>query len=81
MRKLKVDLEEVLDMIICAGDYGHDNCVIMGFFGDAIGELTNSEIEEFVKGYINKDGYTKNDRLSYVEELKEYRRKYINKKK
>lgn len=81
MRKLKVKLEDVLDLIVCAEDYGHTNSVLhttlAGWIGDA---LTDNEIESSAASYLTPEmrakGYGEEDADETREKLRAWRSRY-----
>lgn len=81
MRKLKVKLEEVLHLIVCAEDYGHASEVLhpilAGWIGDA---LTDDEIESSAASYLTPEmrtkGYGEEDADETREKLRAWRSRY-----
>lgn len=79
MRKIEIDLSEILDLIMCAEHLsGWNNHHLMSSFAKIIGySLTDEEINEFVKRYSEFEGYTKDDREEAAERLNKFRIEYI----
>lgn len=82
MRKIEIDLHELLDIVIAAEDYGYSDDSLLSWFGDFIGELTDNEIEQFASWFksdeAKKQRYTEEDYEDVKNKLKLFRDKYCN---
>ena len=80
-RKVEVSLDEILDLINAAEDYGFSDDVLLGAFADWIGWVSNDEITSFATNVYLSDsakdqGYTREDYTQAVERVKTWRNQY-----
>jgi hypothetical protein len=84
-RKVTTTLNDVLSMVSCADDYGHNGQIAMHFFWTLAGEkVTDDEIEVFLQQEFLTDaaklkGYTEEDADSSREAIQEWRAKHMEK--
>ncbi len=77
MRTLKVDLQDILDLVVCADDYGHTNDVLMSSLAEFTGVVSYVEIEEFAKELGSQDGYGEEDEEEARARLTQWRIRYL----
>jgi hypothetical protein len=76
-RKIKTDLENILSLIACAGDYGFANDVLFDALRSMLdSKLTEEEIEWYARLVESEDGYTEEDYEAIKETLKGFKNKY-----
>lgn len=80
-RKLKTDLYNILDLIACSNDYGHNGQIIMGALLDMTGDLSSDDIESFAKykflsEHAQEQGYGVADYESAIETIAFYAKKH-----
>lgn len=79
-RKIETDLDNILDLIACADDYGHNNQVLMVSLAEITGYVTDKEINDYAAWYLTDegraDGYSEEDVDSTTESLKNWRNRY-----
>lgn len=76
-RPITTDLHNILDLIVCAEGYGFKDDVLFTAFRDMIHSLSDEEIETFSREMASKDGYGDEDYEHAVEQLNEFRDKYL----
>jgi hypothetical protein len=80
MRTVTIPIKEILDLVVCAEDYGHTNGVLLTTLAEWAGDVTDAEIHEHAAWYLTPkakaQGYTKVDRDEAVERLTEWWEKY-----
>ena len=76
-REIKTDLENILSLIACAGDYGFANDVLFDALRSMLdSKLTEEEIEWYARLVESKDGYTKEDYEAIKKTLEGFKNKY-----
>lgn len=76
-REIKIDLENILSLVSCAGDYGFEDNVLFDSFSKMLeGKLTEEEIEWYARLVESQDGYTEEDYKIIKERLNEFKNKY-----
>ena len=79
MRIIKTNLENILDLIVCAKDYGFEKDVLFNAFREMLGSrLTNEEIESHARSVQSMEGYGKEDYEAVKERLKDFKDKYCS---
>lgn len=79
MRKLKIELRDILELITCAEDYGFKDDVLFDSFADMLGrELTDEEIECYARELESLEGYGEEDYEDVKERLEEFKEQYCN---
>jgi len=77
MRKLNVNVDDILSLIACAEDYGFIDNVLFSSFSDFLNnKLSDEEIKLFLDGF-NRDDYSDEDLLHIKNILLEFRRDFI----
>ena len=77
MRKLEIELGNILDLIVCAEDYGFKDDVLFDSFAEMLGrELADAEIEWYARDLENTEGYGEEDYESAKETLEEFKNQY-----
>jgi len=84
-RNVTIPLSELLSIVSCADDYGHNNGVLMDAVAKWSGWVTDKEIEEYADWFVTpeayKQGYREVDREESTERLTEWRDRYCTKYK
>lgn len=85
-RKVNTDLYNILDLIACSNDYGHNGQIIMGALLDMSGDISSLEIESFAKDkFLSEDaknqGYGEGDYEAAIETITFYATKHDKLKK
>lgn len=76
-REIKTDLENILSLIACAGDYGFEDDVLFDAFREMLGgKLTEEEVEWYARSVEAKDGYDEEDYEAIKERLADFKNKY-----
>ena len=79
MRIIKTTLENILDLISCAVDYGFEKDVLFDAFrGMLDSKLTNEEIETYARGVEAMEGYNEEDYEEIRERLADFKNKYCS---
>jgi len=66
--------ENIISMVACAEDYGHDNQITRAFFWDLLGHvLTDGEISDYAEKISSMEGYGEEDAEEIVERLQNWR--------
>lgn len=74
----KTTRADVLDMISCAQDYGHNTSMVLGFLAGLLGnKLSDEEIFEYAETFLEDEGYGVEDQKRAIEELKAFKERYI----
>lgn len=77
-------LDDVLDLVFCAQDYGFDHGIVMSTFAKWTGPVTDAQIAAFADGYVTPEqrarGYTDEDRQNAIERVTAWRDKYAKEK-
>jgi len=80
MRKIEIDLRDILDLVNCAHDYGFSDNVLMSSFAEFTGPVSEAEIEEFARYFLTpaarREGYGQEDVGQAKERLTEWADKY-----
>jgi hypothetical protein len=84
-RKLSIELDDLLDLVNCAEDYGFADDVFLDAAAEWMGrKLSDAEIEEFAARYLTPEmeakGYSEEDAGSTPESLRAFRDRYITPK-
>lgn len=76
-RQLTITLEDVLDMVACAADYGYGN-VFLSFCRDCTGWVSDEEIKTHAEGMLKEfdSQYTQEDVEESIRRLTEWRNGY-----
>lgn len=81
MRKLSIDITEILNLISCAEDYGFSDDVLFTYFASFLGDLSNEEIEEYCSYYTSnagrEAGYNEEDYEEVKEKLQQFKEDYF----
>ena len=84
-RSITVPLSELLSIVSCANDYGHNNDVLMDAIAKWSGWVTDEEIKGYADWFVtleaHKQGYKEIDRDESTERLIEWRNRYCTKYK
>ena len=79
MRIIKTTLENILDLISCAVDYGFEKDVLFDAFREMLdSKLTNEEIETYARGVEAMEGYNEEDYEEIRERLADFKNKYCS---
>jgi hypothetical protein len=77
MRKIEIEISEILDLVNCAEDYGFEDDVLFDAFAEFLGyKLSNEEIEIFSKSFLKEEGYGKEDYNQIKKRLFDFKTKY-----
>lgn len=76
MRKVQVDLEDLLDLVNAAEDFGYADDVFMSTMADWAGKVTMAEINEYGDLLAQQPGFSEDDGENAVETLKAWRKQY-----
>lgn len=71
-RELKTDLRDILSMISCADDYGHNNQIFRHWAAHMCETLTEEEIEAYAREVADEPGYEEEDYECTKERLMEW---------
>ena len=78
---IEIELDQILDLINCADDYGFNKSPLMCSFAEIIKTLTDEDIEKFAKGFLTeemrKQGYSEEDYEESKERLNNFRTVYM----
>jgi len=81
-RFVTIPLEELLDLLSCADDYGFDGDIFYDFVFSYINPLTEEEIEEFAQTFLTEEaknrGYGEEDYHNIKNKLMELKEAYIH---
>lgn len=81
MRKVNIDITEILNLIASAEDYGFKDDVLFSYFASFLEQLTNDEIEEYCSYYTSESGreagYGEEDYEEIKEVLQEFKEDYF----
>ena len=78
-REIKTDLENILSLIACAGDYGFADDVLFDAFREMLNsKLTDDEIEWYARLVESEEGYTEEDYEAIKERLISFKNKYCS---
>jgi len=72
----RVDQDAILDLVVCAEDYGHWNNVCMYSLYEFAKPISDSDIKRYVSSLSDKGGYSDKDRTNAAEKLTAWRNKY-----
>jgi len=82
MRKVEIDIYEILDLICSSEDYGFNNSTLLYSFKEMLDSLSNDEIENYCSYFLSEEainqGYTNEDYEICKERLIEFKEKYFN---
>jgi hypothetical protein len=79
MRKIKIKLDQILELISCADDYGYQHDVLFDAFGEIIQyNLTDKEIESYARKIEAMKPYSEEDYEVIKERLAKFKEKYCN---
>ena len=79
MRIIKTTLDNILDLISCAVDYGFEKDVLFDAFREMLdSKLTNEEIETYARGVEAMEGYNEEDYEEIRERLADFKNKYCS---
>ena len=79
MRIIKTNLENILDLIACASDYGFERDVLFDAFREMLdSKLTNEEIENYARSVGAMEGYGEEDYEAIKERLSDFKNKYCS---
>jgi hypothetical protein len=79
MRIIKTTLENILDLITCASDYGFEDDVLFDSFREMLdSKLTNEEIETYSRSVEAMEGYNEEDYEEVKERLRGFKNKYCS---
>jgi hypothetical protein len=80
VRNLTFPLNDLLDVVSAAEDYGYGDDVLMDALARWAGPVTDAEIAAFTAGFLTPEsraqGYTEEDRDGAIERLTEWRDRY-----
>lgn len=74
---MDIDRFDVIDLIVCANDYGHNNQVPMSTFAGWLGEVTDDEINSYCDKVLENPAYGDEDRESFIERIDEFKSRYF----
>lgn len=81
MRKVNIDITEILNLITCAEDYGFKSEVLFSSFAAMLEKLSDDEIEEYCSYYTSsagiEAGYSEEDSDNAKEILQQFREDYF----
>ena len=81
-RKLNIAVDDLIELISCASDYGFENDILFDAFSEMLNKiLTNEEIETYARSIEALEGYGKEDYVVIKDTLNNYRNKYCIKEK
>lgn len=84
-RKVELPLNDLLDLVGCAADYGYDSDILYSALAKWSGWVTDEEIctytDWFVTPEARKQGYGEEDRDKQRERLTEWRDRYCKPKR
>ena len=72
----EIEQDEILDLVNCAGDYGHWNSVCMSSLYDFAKPVSDEDIYRYAMSLSSADGYGEEDRDNTVNRLKEWRDRF-----
>lgn len=79
-RTVSIEVNEIIDLMCCAEDYGYDDPVLMDAFYDWVSPLTDERIEEYARSFLaenrQQQGYTEEDADSARRRLRDIRARY-----
>ena len=82
-RILEIKLDDILELICCADDYGYRNDVLFEAFSLLLTTLSDEEIENYASTFLSdeskKDGFSEEDYESSKKILLEFRNEYLRK--
>ncbi|MFA5026048.1 MAG: hypothetical protein WC503_06085 [Candidatus Shapirobacteria bacterium] len=82
MRPITIPLEELLDLLSCAEDYGFDDDIFYNFVFSYINPLTDEEIEEFAQTFLTeaaiRKGYGEEDYQNIKYKLTKLKETYTH---
>ncbi len=81
MRKIEIDLDDILELVNCAEDYGFANDVLLNAFASFTVEVTDEEIKSYATKLMEEDGYGQEDYDEAIEVLTTWRDRFKNNKK
>jgi len=67
---------DILDLVVCAEDYGHWNGVCMMTLYDWAKPVTNKDIQTYADWLLKDSTYTDEDEAEVMNRLTEWRDKY-----
>lgn len=84
MRKLEIEIDEVLSLVSCAQDYGFANALLFGAFASwCSGKVSDDEIENYAADFMTPEsiakGFSEEDYDDIKERLTEWRDRYCKK--
>lgn len=71
-----VSKDDILDLIACAEDYGHDNFVAMNSLVSWHGPISEEEIRIFANSYLEEEGYYDEDVETISSSINEAFKRY-----
>lgn len=78
---VEVEVDDLLDLISAAEDYGYGHSILMCSFADWLEELTDEQIESFARGFLTPEkreqGYGEEDYEGAKEKLERFRSRYM----
>lgn len=81
MRVIKTNLENILDLIVCANAYGFEHNILFDAFREMLdSKLTNEEIENYARSVELLYRYSEEDYEATKEQLKDFKNKYCSPK-
>jgi hypothetical protein len=75
-RTVEIQVEEILDLISCAEDYGHTNSVCIFSLFKWAGPISDEDIEAYITNVLKDPQYGEEDAEDIRERLTEMRDKY-----
>jgi hypothetical protein len=75
-RTVEIQVEDILDLISCAEDYGHTNSVCISSLFEWAGPISDEDIEAYVTQVLTDPQYGEEDAEDIKELLTELRDKY-----
>lgn len=79
MRQIKIDIDNILELIASAEDWGFYHDVLFDAFSDMIGKkLSFTEIENYAKSIEEMEEYSHEDYLQIIQRLLQFKNKYCD---
>ena len=76
MRKIEIELSDLLDLVNAAESFGYADDVLMASLAKWAGNVTDTEISAYAHSLSNESGYGTEDRVEAVARLTEWRGKH-----
>ncbi len=83
-REITISLGDILDLVSCADDYGHNDAIFCAFAEMVGHHVSDEEIQEYADGFLTEEsraqGYGEEDRDASIVAIKEWRDQYCGAK-